>query len=86
MSKLKNFKDVFEIVKLSALCEKFTSLNARGGIYHRIKGYNTDGKAGGLKDDEKRELCAGLRRLAAELLSVAGAEEKTLPKPAADGI
>lgn len=71
MSKFQNFQQIFEVVKLAQLCSRYTAIDPRAGLYHRLKGYDTNKKAAALTEDDAAQLKAGILGLAADLVSFA---------------
>lgn len=71
MSKFHKFQQVFEVVKLAALCENYTGIDPRAGLYHRLKGYDTNKKPASLTDEDTAQLKAGILKLAADLVAFA---------------
>jgi hypothetical protein len=74
---INNVKDVFKIVRLSALLSSFTDINPAGGIYHRINNKSTQekDKQTNLRDEEKNKLRDALLCLGEQIIDVAMSDE-----------
>jgi len=68
---MQNINEVFKLVKLEPFTEKYTTLKARGGLYHRINGKSTRGdKPKDLTDNDKEQLKKGLSEMVKDITSV----------------
>lgn len=73
-----DIKQVFEIVKISNFCAEYTDIDPKKGLYHRMKGYNTGGKATELKPEDRKEIAEGIARFAEDLIHYSKKELKSL--------
>jgi len=65
---MQNIKEVFKFIKLAPFIESFTTINVRGGLYHRINGKSTAaGKERDLTEDDKSQIKAGWEKMKKEV-------------------
>lgn len=65
---MKNISELLKLVKLAPFLEKYTSVNPKGGIYHRINGKATRGdKPKDLTEDDNNQIKEGLKKLVADV-------------------
>lgn len=65
---MKNISEFLKLVKLAPFLEKYTPVNPKGGIYHRINGKATRGdKPKDLTDDDKNQMKEGMKKLVVEI-------------------
>lgn len=76
-----SIQEVFEMVKLEPFCNEYTTIKARSGLYHRMKGKSTDGKPKQLTEDDQKQLDAGLVKMMEDINGVlVKLRESRIPK------
>lgn len=68
-SKTEILNDFFSgSVKLGSFCKQFTDIDpAKNGLYHRMKGYNTNGKEAKLTQEDIDAFVDGLSKLTKDI-------------------
>lgn len=70
--RIKDLKETFKIIRLSAFLENYTDINPKGGIYPRLNGKSTsvNDKQNTLRDEEKEKLRNSLLELSDDLIAI----------------
>lgn len=68
---MENVNEFLEVVKLAPFLLKYTDVNPKGGIYHRINGKATRGdKPKSITEDDKKQMREGMDKLIQDIEKV----------------
>lgn len=74
------FKELTGVLRLTTFLERYTSINPKGGVYHRLngKGTGTQSKTKDLTIEEKTQLSSALKELTIDINNVVKSFDKDL--------